>query len=84
MCPFDFKTSFSGLESRRLGNGTGVGGGGRLGGSGASWGVSFRNKLRRSYKLSQEKAPHWEGLPTLFPVSHLGPGPKLNIPIVMS
>lgn len=24
-------------------------------GSGASWGVSFRNKLRRSYKSPQEK-----------------------------
>lgn len=50
-----FQDQFFWSESRRLGNGTGVGGGGGLGGSGASWGVSFRDTLRRSCKPSQEK-----------------------------
>lgn len=55
MCPFDFRTSFSGLSQEgweMVPEWVGVE---ESRGSGVSWGVSFRNKLRRSYKSPQEK-----------------------------
>lgn len=57
MYPSDFRTSFSGLKSRRLGNGAGVGGGWRTMGH---WG-QLRHRLWKlmlswSRKSSQGKA----------------------------
>lgn len=55
MCPFDFRTSFSGLSREGWEMVLEWVGVEDSGAAGASWGVSFRDTLRRSCKPSQEK-----------------------------